>query len=374
MASVSKRISAATGKVTWITQWRDPATRRGRTKSFPTQKAAKQHAAAVETTIGAGTYIDPKTGRQTLQALVPGYLRSRQHLAPATQEITAQFLRCHVQPRWGNTKLIDFNRRDIQAWVYELEDSGLSTSSVRKAHSLLKQLLSAAVRDGIIITNPSGDIDLPRRAEPAHASLTAAQIRLLLESIHRDEYRELALFLVTTGCRIGEVFALTWADIDFATGTAVVDKAVATVDGAAILGPTKTRRARMIAVPQVTLDVLAARRGSAGDDDLIFPGRDGGHRAHKSDNTWLRTATRRARAVDPDFPASLTVHSLRHIAASLLLSTGVPVKIAAEQLGHADASMTLNVYAKILPGDLDRAAAAMQGALSAPVITAEIVE
>ena len=48
-------------------------------------------------------------------------------------------------------------------------------------------------------------------------------------------------------------------------------------------------------------------------------------------------------------PATTRIHDLRHSAATLLLCHGVPVKVVSEMLGHSDVSITLSIYAHILP-------------------------
>ncbi len=63
-------------------------------------------------------------------------------------------------------------------------------------------------------------------------------------------------------------------------------------------------------------------------------------------------------------PSTTRMHDLRHSTATLLLSRGVPVKVVSEILGHADVSITLSVYAHVLPDMQDGAADAMDDALS----------
>jgi integrase len=57
------------------------------------------------------------------------------------------------------------------------------------------------------------------------------------------------------------------------------------------------------------------------------------------------------------------MHILRHSAATLLLSRGVSVKVVSEMLGHADAGITLSIYAHVLPEMQDGAADTMDDAL-----------
>jgi len=74
--------------------------------------------------------------------------------------------------------------------------------------------------------------------------------------------------------------------------------------------------------------------------------------------TWKRLLERAG------LPATTRIHDLRHSAATLLLSRGVPIKVVSEMLGHADVSITLSVYAHVLPDMQDKAADAMDDALS----------
>ena len=55
-------------------------------------------------------------------------------------------------------------------------------------------------------------------------------------------------------------------------------------------------------------------------------------------------------------------HGLRHTCATLLLQAGTPVHVVSERLGHSKVSMTMEVYAHVLP-DMQREAASTLGAL-----------
>ena len=55
----------------------------------------------------------------------------------------------------------------------------------------------------------------------------------------------------------------------------------------------------------------------------------------------------------------MTIHDLRHTAASLAISSGANVKAVQRMLGHKSAAVTLDVYADLFPDDLDDVAAKM---------------
>lgn len=79
-------------------------------------------------------------------------------------------------------------------------------------------------------------------------------------------------------------------------------------------------------------------------------------RATRGQRTWFKSALDRA-GLDP-----MTVHDLRHTAASLAVSAGANVKAVQRMLGHASAAMTLDVYADLFDDDLDAVAEALDGA------------
>ncbi|WP_310589701.1 tyrosine-type recombinase/integrase [Mycolicibacterium mageritense] len=75
-----------------------------------------------------------------------------------------------------------------------------------------------------------------------------------------------------------------------------------------------------------------------------------------------RTATAPGTATTPEFP-TVTPHDLRHTAASLAVSAGANVKAVQRMLGHAKASMTLDVYADLFDEDLDGVADRLDAAI-----------
>lgn len=70
---------------------------------------------------------------------------------------------------------------------------------------------------------------------------------------------------------------------------------------------------------------------------------------------WFMGAVKRARKADAKFP-EITLHDLRHTAASLAVSAGANVKAVQRMLGHASAAMTLDVYAELFDEDMDAVA------------------
>jgi integrase len=110
----------------------------------------------------------------------------------------------------------------------------------------------------------------------------------------------------------------------------------------------------------------------ARDSMLVFGDHEGGHRhPERFTRMFAEALARCAKSLGEAAPSAIrlhdlsgthTRHDLRHTHATLMLSKGEPVKVVSERLGHASPTVTLSVYAHVLPGD-QRAAAARFAAL-----------
>ncbi len=115
--------------------------------------------------------------------------------------------------------------------------------------------------------------------------------------------------------------------------------------------------------PAALADELAALMVGKGRDALVFTDLRGG--VLRNSNWRARVfepAVTNCQTADDTFP-SITPHDLRHTAASLAVSAGANVKAVQRMLGHAKASMTLDVYADLFDEDLDSVAASLDAAI-----------
>ncbi|MEK8229000.1 site-specific integrase [Oerskovia sp. M15] len=125
-----------------------------------------------------------------------------------------------------------------------------------------------------------------------------------------------------------------------------------------VIGTPKTHERRSVPFPAFLSMRLAAACAGKGRDDVVFHGDRGDYlKRSKSGTGWFWRAARDAGIED-----HLTPHDLRHTAASLAVSAGANVKAVQRMLGHASASMTLDVYADLFDNDLDGVAVALETA------------
>ena len=315
-------------------------------RHFRRKTDAQRWLDGVSSAIVTGTYTDPRTSGVTLADWSVMWFAGQVHLKATGRTRVEGILRNYIVPRWGSTRLRDVSHADVQGWVTELMAGGLSPSSVQRAHGLLSQMLDLAVRDRRIPMNPAKGVRLPRKLTRPRRFLTAAQVEELV--VECEPYGLVVRFLAYTGLRWGEMAALRVRDVDPLRRRMHITRSVTEDNGRLIFDTTKTGEARTVPLPRFLAEQVAASVAGKGPDDLVFEGTRGG--VLRNGNFNRRTFGPAAVAIgEPD----LTPHGLRHTAASLAIAAGGNVKVVQQMLGHATASMTLDLYGHLFPDQLD---------------------
>lgn len=179
------------------------------------------------------------------------------------------------------------------------------------------------------------------------------------------------LMATSTGMRRGEVLALRWKDIDLDRATLHVKQVVEQTKAGISLKEPKTERSRCtIALPARLVTELRRHRkdqaemrlklGLGKDErDLAFPTLDGSLR---NPRPFSKEFTREAEAA---CVGHVMFHGLRHTHITHLLRSRIPVHVVSARAGHANPAVTLNIYAHLLPGQQEGAAAVVDVALNA---------
>ena len=191
---------------------------------------------------------------------------------------------------------------------------------------------------------------LPKRQHADRGYLSHVQVAALAAAV--DRQGEVVRFLAYTGLRWGEMAALRVQDFDMLRRRVNVSRSV-TESGGLVWSTPKTWERRSVPFPAVLADELSALMVGKGRDDLVFTDVRGVVlRVSNYRRKVFAPAVVACRKADELFPA-ITPHDLRHTAASLAVSAGANVKAVQRMLGHAKASMTLDVYADLFDEDLD---------------------
>jgi integrase len=138
---------------------------------------------------------------------------------------------------------------------------------------------------------------------------------------------------------------------------------VVTESGGLVRGTPKSHERRSVPFPAALSDELSALEVGKGRGDLVFTDLRGGVLRNSNFRARVfRPAVEKCQKMDVAFP-SITPHDLRHTAASLAVSADANVKAVQRMLGHAKASMPLDVYADLFDADLDRVADRLDAAI-----------
>ncbi len=185
---------------------------------------------------------------------------------------------------------------------------------------------------------------------------TAADLRRFLEGVRPDRLYAAYLLLATSGMRRGEALGLRWADLDLGDGRASIRQTVITVHHVVQFGTPKTAKGRRTVVLDAgTVAALREHRKrqneerlqiGAGwrDHDLVFCRVDG---TPLHPERFSRSFDDRVRQLG--LP-KIRLHDLRHGWATMALAAGVHPKVVQERLGHANVSITLDVYSHVTAG------------------------
>jgi integrase len=365
----------------WLARWVDDEGRE-QSKTFVRKGEAKSWLdTEVTAPMSTGTYVPPRAGILTAGEVYESWSKSQSHIAAKTAATRKSAWQSRVKTQWGNLAVADIRTAAVRAWVAAMKAEGLGVPSIENAFGLLRQVLGAAVEDGRIPRNPCEGVKLPKRQHADRGYLTHVQVAALAAAVERDA--AVVRFLAYTGLRWGEMAALRVQDFDMLRRRVNVSRSV-TESGGLVWSTPKSWERRSVPFPASLADELAALMVGKARDALVFSDMRGGVLRNSN---WrarvfalavesLRTASIEQRAKEvaatgqattPEFPV-ITPHDLRHTAASLAISAGANVKAVQRMLGHAKASMTLDVYADLFDTDLDAVAVELDAAIKAVAV------
>lgn len=260
----------------------------------------------------------------------------------------------YLVPEFGTYRIADIKRSDVQKMVTRLSQS-LARNTVISIYSTLSKIMTSAIDDRLIVVSPCQRIKFapigPKRLtipNPAHLPI--------LRDAMRPSAAPLVTLLAGSGLRIGEALALRVEDVDVTNRTITVNKQRSSHTG--LIEEPKTKSSnRVVPVGDVVIGAIEkhlANRPIASEwlwlNEALAPMQYG---------NWIDQWTRANKEAGTNY----NTHDLRHFAASALISGGASVKQVQQVLGHANASVTLNTYSHLWPGDEDRTRTVLDAAL-----------
>lgn len=284
---------------------------------------------------------------------------------PNTYGPYERHVRLHITPHVGRVLLGKLAAVHVQGMYAALAEAGVSAALQQKVGTTLTIALNQAVKLDMIPSNPATKIRKPKARKPEIAVFDPAEASRFLKAAAADRHYAYYLTAVDSGARPGELFALTWEDVDFDGGFLSITKSLEEISGVLRVKAVKTPKGRRrIDLSADTLAVLADHRKTA-----LAAGRIASPVFHDTDGGHLRLSNLVKNSFKPALERaglpSVGLYTLRHTCATLLLLADVPAKVVSERLGHSSITLTLDTYSHVLPAMQKRAADTMGKILGA---------
>lgn len=324
-----------------------------------TQKEVRMRLTEVTSELDNGSYIEPckMTMDQWLDVWLAEYTTD---VKPLTLVSYKTHTKNNIRPYLGQIRLSALDAPTIQKLYNRLlrgeEDrTPLSPKTIKDLHGVLHRALQQAVQLGMIRVNPASACKPPRVEKPDIHPLADENVTKFLAAIRGDSYEPILQLGLFTGMRQGELLGLMWECVNFNTNTILVDKQLQRCyekgKGYRYISP-KNGKSRLISVAPSVMELLKDQlahqeelRQQAGaaweESHLVFTDAFGRHLSPVTVRKHCKAALKSIGQGDVRF------HDLRHSFALTSLQCGDNIKMVQENLGHATAAFTLDVYGHI---------------------------
>lgn len=265
----------------------------------------------------------------------------------------------------------------MQKYYNNLVNNNCTIIRIKNIHKLIRPFIRYLYNNNIIIKDFSSSIVLPKEEEKVKLSkenkiipFTLEEQKTFIEAINGHHLEVLFLVALYTGLRQGELFALTWNDINFEENYIDVNKtykylADVTREGrssgyGAIQTPKTSKSVRKVPIPQFLIKVLTQYRNKQRldklkcanlykDNNLVFCNKLGAYLVDSTVGRQYKIILKKSNISDRKF------HDLRHTYATRLFELGEDPKTVQELLGHSTVAITLNTYTHVLESVKEKA-------------------
>lgn len=336
---------------TWNYLWYDGPVRRskriGTKQEFPTKAAAWKEAERFEI-----RQPKPQDG-DTVRSVTTRYEAERMPSRASTARVYRCFLKNHVLPKWGDTRIQDVQPRPVELWLRQLPLSPKSKTHVRSLmHGLVEFAMWAGMLD--INRNPVSlvrNIGATRKVRKAR-SLTSEQFHALLREL-QEPFGTMALLSVCLGLRFSEALALRWGDLDWLNSTLSIRRGIVNQ----IVGEVKTQgSAKTFKLASNLLECLNTwkqRSQFPEAQDWIFASPFKLGRLPYS-YTGVRQELKRASKAAGI--GHVSTHAFRHTYRSWLDAVKTPIAVQQKMMRHTDIRTTMNIYGDVVTDEMNTAA------------------
>ena len=274
----------------------------------------------------------------------------------------------------GSIRLKDLRTAHLNSFYNELQAPNanrrtggeLSPVSICGYHRVISSILTKATKWGYLETNPAKNAELPRVEHVEAPYLDEVDARRLLELLHDEpmQWRGPITFDLLSGLRRGELLGLRWRDIDYSAETIRIVQTSQYIPGVGVLTNTPKNKTSIRTLKLSSTAFMLLReyriwqdeqRAYCGSywkdtDGRIFTASDGAPLHPDNLGGWFNKFIKKT-----DLP-HISIHSLRHSYASLLIADGTPIVTVSKRLGHSLVSTTSDIYSHSIRSADEKAA------------------
>lgn len=347
--------------------------KRKRIKASSDREASRQYNLfAAEVQAGQVAY----TGKYRLTDFARHWYKTycEKELAPKTQQSYKNHLEKRILPALGNIDINKLRPLHIMRFLDDLRNQGkrfdrrqgkLSEESIRYSFRVLSSMLQDAVQWQVIPNNPCQRVKPPTAKHAKMPLLNEEQVKVMLTALEGEplKYRTIILLALDSGLRLGELMALKWDDVDMESGVIQITKSNQAIHGRGVFtkAPKNQSSVRRLALSKSAIHSLRQHQQQQTEEKALLGDK-------WTENGWVFTQWNGV-AMYPTTPSQwfsrflerqglphMPFHGLRHLSATLLIASGIPLKNVSSRLGHADIRTTANIYSEALQS-VDRQAA-----------------
>lgn len=265
--------------------------------------------------------LDPSEARkqerqsETLDEFFQSYIRNKAQRTKSWERDKQRY-RDHIKNSFGTKPLKAIDVRDLNLWIYKLQEKNLSNATINRCLALLGHCYSEAIKQGLVNANPIQHIQKFKENKFLAKILTQEEVVHLLKAMNAEtncNYGALFKILLLTGRRVGEIMSLQWTDVDFANKKLIFRQ-------------TKAGEPQSLAIGEGVIACLQGLKRVHGSN-YVFTGPDGIKKLNAYHKAWRRVLANAGMEY-------FKLHTLRHNAATKLLADGVSAMNVSKQLGH----------------------------------------
>lgn len=321
-----------------------------------TKKEVEDKVNTLNFEIKTGSYIEPN--KDTFISFLNDYYDvNKTKWEDTTKKLYKMYIDIHFEPYFKQMKLTDIKPMELDKFYnYKLtfidvknnKTQAMSPNTVRKLNTFLKAAFNYAVANNLVQSNPATRVVLPKKTDFKPTVYNEDQFLSLLDAVSGTDDEIPILLGAGCGLRRGEIFGLSWKNVDFKNKTLTIENTCVRFNEYTEKKPKTESSKRTITLPDYVVDALRLykikSKHSLLDDKVVYK---------QKPNAY---SERFVKLLKKHGLERIRLHDLRHYNAVIMMKRGIPDKVAADRLGHSTITTLRNVYQHVLK-DMDQTAA-----------------